>query len=59
MTNNDKIELIAVAIAKAGGRPDGYNSTDKDFAAKFMAAWEEMKRLEEPTPRGPITTNRG
>jgi hypothetical protein len=56
MTNNDKIDRIALAIAKAGGRPGGFNSTDKDFAAKFLAAWEEMKSLE---PRGPITTSRG
>jgi hypothetical protein len=59
MTNNDKIERIALAVAMAGGRPGGYNSTDKDFAANFVAAWEEMKKLEGPTPRGPITTNRG
>ena len=44
MTEQERMEVIAMAIAADQNR--GLNSSDTDFAARFVAAWATIKRLE-------------
>ena len=52
MTQQEKIERIARAIASGLGRGGSDpNSTDRDFASKFILAWAAMKELDAETAK--------
>jgi hypothetical protein len=59
MTEDEKIERTAQAMASSRNHPRP-NSTDRDFATKFVTAWRVMNEIEKgSTGPAAVKTVRG